>query len=160
MPGAISRRGFLGLGAAGVLVGCTTRSGSGSESSNPAPAAQIVAVDPRERRLANLRQLTTSGQNAEAYFDLTGTRLVFQSTRPPYGCDQILTMKIDGTDVRLVSTGRGRTTCGFFFPDGRRLIYASTHFAADACPPPPDRARRVPRRLGRLTRTRSVSVAG
>jgi WD40-like Beta Propeller Repeat len=160
MFSGISRRGFLGLGAAGMLAGCTTRGGGGSESSNPAPAAQILAVDPRERRLANLRQLTTSGQNAEAYFDLTGTRLVFQSTRPPYGCDQILTMKIDGTDVRLVSTGRGRTTCGFFFPDGRRLIYASTHFAADACPPPPDRARRVPRRLGRLTRTRSVSVAG
>jgi Tol biopolymer transport system component len=66
---------------------------------------------------------------------------VFQSTRPPFGCDQIFTMKTDGTDVRLVSTGRGRTTCGFFFPDGRRLIYASTHLAADACPPPPDRAR-------------------
>ncbi len=140
MSSGISRRGFLGLGAAGVLAGCTTQSRSGSESTNPTPRALSVAVDPRERRLANLRQLTTSGQNAEAYFDWTGTRLVFQSTRPPYGCDQIFTMKTDGTDVRLVSTGRGRTTCGFFFPDGRRLIYASTHFAGDACPPPPDRS--------------------
>ena len=95
-----------------------------------------VAVDPRERRLANLRQLTTSGQNAEAYFDWTGTRLIFQSTRPPYGCDQIFTMKTDGSDVRLVSTGRGRTTCGFFFPDGRRLIYASTHLARRRLPAP------------------------
>ena len=140
MSSGISRRGFLGLGAAGVLAGCTTQSRSGSESTTPTPRALPVAVDPRERRLANLRQLTTSGQNAEAYFDWTGTRLVFQSTRPPYGCDQIFTMKTDGTDVRLVSTGRGRTTCGFFFPDGRRLIYASTHFAGDACPPPPDRS--------------------
>src|SRR4029453_663482 len=140
MPGAISRRGFLGLGAAGVLAGCTTQSRSGSESTTPTPRALPVAVDPRERRLTNLRQLTTSGSNAEAYFDWTGTRLIFQSTRPPYGCDQIFTMKTDGTDVRLVSTGRGRTTCGFFFPDGKRLIYASTHLAGDACPPPPDRS--------------------
>jgi Tol biopolymer transport system component len=122
------------MGAAALLTGA---------SGAPAPAqdATPVPVDPRERRLANLRRLTHGGQNAEAYFDWTGTRLVFQSTRPPFGCDQIFTMKTDGTDVRLVSTGRGRTTCGFFFPDGRRLIYASTHLAADACPPPPDRAR-------------------
>jgi Tol biopolymer transport system component len=105
----------------------------------PTIGSTAAAIDPRERRLANLRQLTAGGQNAEAYFDWTGTRLVFQSTRPPFGCDQIFTMKTDGTDVRLVSTGRGRTTCGFFFPDGRRLIYASTHLGGDACPPPPDR---------------------
>jgi TolB protein len=97
--------------------------------------------DPRERRLANVRQLTFGGQNAEAYFDWTGTRLVFQSTRPPHGCDQIFTMRDDGSDLRLLSTGRGRTTCGFFFPDGRRFIYASTHLADAACPPPPDRSR-------------------
>jgi TolB protein len=42
--------------------------------------------------------------------------------------------------VRLVSTGRGRTTCGFFFPDGRRVLYASTHLADAACPPAPDRS--------------------
>jgi Tol biopolymer transport system component len=104
-------------------------------------AATPVAPDPRERRLANVRQLTFGGQNAEAYFDVTGTRLIFQSTRPPFGCDQIFTMRDDGSDVRLLSTGHGRTTCGFFFPDGRRFIYASTHLADAACPPPPDRSR-------------------
>ena len=137
----LSRRRLLGLGAAGMLAGCGVRStGSSSEPAGPPPRVTSLATDPRERHLANLRQLTTSGQNAEAYFDWTGTRLIFQSTRPPYGCDQIFTMKTDGSDVRLVSTGRGRTTCGFFFPDGRRLIYASTHLAGDACPPPPDRS--------------------
>lgn len=103
-----------------------------------APAASLH--DPRERRLANVRQLTFGGQNAEAYFDWTGTRLVFQSTRPPFGCDQIFAMNTDGSDVRLLSTGKGRTTCSFFFPDGRRFIYASTHVGGDACPAPPDRS--------------------
>ena len=106
----------------------------------PSPAtAATLTPDARERHLGSLRQLTFGGQNAEAYFDQTGTRIIFQSTRPPFGCDQIFTMKDDGSEVRLVSTGKGRTTCGFFFPAGKRIIYASTHFGGDACPPPPER---------------------
>ena len=93
--------------------------------------------DSRERHLAGLRQLTFGGQNAEAYWDRSGARLVFQSTRPPFGCDQIFTMSADGLDMRLVSTGRGRTTCAFFTPDGTRVLYASTHGAGPDCPPAP-----------------------
>jgi Tol biopolymer transport system component len=52
----------------------------------------------------------------------------------------MFTMRADGSDVRQLSSGAGRTTCGFFFPDGRRVIYASTHPAGAACPPPPDRS--------------------
>lgn len=97
--------------------------------------------DPRERHLANVRQLTFGGQNAEGYFSHDGTKIVFQATRPPYGCDQIFVMNADGTGARLVSPGKGRATCSFFFPDGRRILYASTHLGSDACPPPPDRSR-------------------
>ena len=123
------RRAVLKLGVTGALAALAP----------PLAGATTLAPDPRERHLGSLRQLTSSGQNAEAYFDQTGTRIIFQSTRPPFGCDQIFTMKDDGSDVRLVSTGKGRTTCGFFFPDARRIIYASTHFGGDACPPPPER---------------------
>ena len=38
----------------------------------------------------------------------------------------------------MVSTGKGRTTCSYFFPDGERILYSSTHAAGAACPPPPD----------------------
>ena len=93
-----------------------------------------------EKHLANIRQLTFGGQNAEAYFSADGKKLIFQSTRPPFECDQIFTMDIDGGNLKLVSTGKGRTTCSFFFPDQQRFIYASTHLAGDACPPPPDRS--------------------
>jgi TolB protein len=94
----------------------------------------------RETHLKNLKQLTFGGQNAEAYFSFDGTKLIFQSTRPPFECDQIFSMNVDGTDVKLLNSGKGRTTCGFFFPDGKRFIYASTHPAGDACPPAPDRS--------------------
>ena len=94
----------------------------------------------RETHLQNLKQLTFGGQNAEAYFSFDGTKLIFQSTRPPFECDQIFSMSVDGSDVKLLNSGKGRTTCGFFFPDGKRFIYASTHLAGDACPPAPDRS--------------------
>jgi len=96
------------------------------------------AADPRERRLANLRQLTDGGENAEAYFSFDGKSLIFQSTRPPHGCDQIFTMDLDGSGLRLLSSGAGRTTCSYFLPDGRRYLYASTHLGGRDCPPNPD----------------------
>ncbi len=98
-------------------------------------------LDPREgRHLKNLRQLTFGGSNAEAYFSWDGKALIFQSTRNGYACDQIFVMGVDGSEVRLVSTGHGRTTCAFFLPGDQRVIYASTHAQHTACPPPPDRS--------------------
>jgi Tol biopolymer transport system component len=96
-----------------------------------------------ERHLANIRKLTAvpGGENAEAYFSFDGKKLIFQSTRPPYECDQIFTMNLDGSEVALVSTGKGRTTCGYFLPDGRHILFSSTHEGADACPPRADMSR-------------------
>jgi Tol biopolymer transport system component len=101
-----------------------------------APGAATDLVAPGETRLRNVRQLTFGGQNAEAYFSYDGEWLSFQSTGQ-YPCDQIFIMRLDGSERRLVSTGRGRTTCAYFMPDGRSLVYASTHLGGDACPPEP-----------------------
>lgn len=92
----------------------------------------------QETHLRNITQLTFGGQNAEAYFSADGKKLIFQSTRDPYQCDQIFTMNLDGSDVHLVSTGKGRTTCSYFFPNGKRILYSSTHLGDAACPPKPD----------------------
>jgi len=92
----------------------------------------------QERHLRNVKQLTFEGENAEAYFSPDGQRLTFQSTAG-HGCDQIYTMKIDGSDRRLLSTGKGRTTCSFYYPDGKSILYASTHLGGDACPAVPSR---------------------
>jgi len=91
--------------------------------------------------LSDIRQLTHGGENAEAYWAPDGKRLIFQTTRPPYECDQIFIMNADGSHQHLVSTGKGRTTCAYFLSDNRRIVYASTHLAADACPANPDRSR-------------------
>lgn len=94
--------------------------------------------DPREIHLRHVKQLTFGGQNAEAYFSYDGKRLIFMSTRPPYQCDQIFIMNTDGSQLHLESTGKGRTTCGYFYPDGKHVLYSSTHAAGEACPPRPD----------------------
>jgi TolB protein len=93
---------------------------------------------PQEKHLRNIRQLTFGGENAEAYFSSDGKKLIFQSTRDGHECDQIYTMNLDGSDVRLVSTGDGRTTCAYYFPGDKRILYSSTHLGAKQCPPRPD----------------------
>ena len=95
---------------------------------------------PGEKHLRNIKQLTFGGENAEAYFSFDGRKLIFQSKRDARKCDQIYTMNIDGTDVHMVSSGEGRTTCSYYFKDGKKVLYASTHEGSRECPPEPDRS--------------------
>ncbi len=94
-----------------------------------------------EKHLSNIRMLTEEGENAEAYLSFDEQKLIFQATVGDLQCDQIFTMKIDGSEKQLVSTGRGRTTCAYFLPGDERIIYASTHLEMEDCPPPPDRSK-------------------
>lgn len=98
----------------------------------PAPAVT------GERHLNNIKQLTFGGENAEAYFSSDGKQLIFQSKRDKLGCDQIFTMKTDGSAVQMISNGEGRTTCSYFLKGGKNVIYASTHGGKKECPPNPD----------------------
>lgn len=91
-----------------------------------------------EKHLKNIKQITFGGENAEAYFSFDGRQLIFQSKRDGRGCDQIYTMNADGSNVRMVSNGEGRTTCSYFFKDDKKILYASTHLGGKECPPNPD----------------------
>ena len=93
---------------------------------------------PGEKHLTNIKQLTFGGENAEAYFSFDGKQLSFQSKRDGRGCDQIYSMNIDGSNVKMVSNGEGRTTCSYFYKGGKKILYASTHGGAKECPPNPD----------------------
>jgi Tol biopolymer transport system component len=100
-----------------------------------------LAIDGTDDFLSNIHQLTNGGENAEAYWSPDGKRLIFQSTRGDSKCDQEYVMNADGSDQHMVSTGKGRTTCGYFLPDNRHIIYASTHLAGDSCPPDVDHSK-------------------
>ena len=91
-----------------------------------------------EKHFRNVKQLTFGGENAEAYFSFDNRWLSFQTTRDGVECDQIFVMGTDGSKLRRVSSGKGRTTCAYFMPGGKKVLYASTHLGGDACPPKPD----------------------
>lgn len=96
---------------------------------------------PQEIHLENIRQLTFGGQNAEAYWNLEGTKLIYQSTQPEWPDEQILVMKADGSDKTLVSRGKGRCTCGFFVPGTDEIVYSSTDWWDEGPAPKPDYSR-------------------
>lgn len=100
----------------------------------------------QEKHLKNLKQLTFGGDNAEAYFSPNGKFVSFQSNNKAWGlqCDQIfkLTIKAAAKDStykpKMISTGKGRTTCSYVMPNGKDILYASTHLGGDSCPPAPE----------------------
>lgn len=113
----------------------------GETASRPVGAADTLRY-PEETHLHNLRQLTFGGNNAEAYFSFDGKSLVFQSDYAQWGnqCDQIYKMPIKGTRGKRpvrISNGLGRTTCSYFMPGDKTIIYASTHLGSEKCPETP-----------------------
>jgi Tol biopolymer transport system component len=126
----------------------TLRATLGTRGAPPPPPLDIKAGKPfektfdGEKHLKDVRQLTFGGENAEAYFSPDGKKLIYQSTPERGGCDQQYVMDLATGETKLVSSGKGRTTCGYFaYPAGDRILYASTEAVDAACPPPPDRSR-------------------
>src|ERR1043165_9447116 len=122
-----------------------------------APRQEKPLLTPEEQKhLRNVRQLTFGGQNAEAYFSADDKWLIFQHAGEGVPCDQEYVMPVDPTkayavdppnpheaeglapQARRVSAGTGRVTCGYVFPDDRRVLFASTHGDSAECPQPPD----------------------
>ena len=126
---------------------CAAPDSSSGKTGARSSANTDVAGNPRtflfpgEKRLYDVRRLTNGGENAEAYFSFDERFLSFQATRGALQCDQIFLMKRDGSGKRMISTGRGRTTCAHLLPGGKTFVYSSTHEAGPRCPPPPDRSR-------------------
>jgi len=110
----------------------------------PGPFAVGVPADhlihAGEKHFAHLWQLTTDGENAEAYWNAAGDALVFQRRSSDLGieCDRIFVLGRSDAAPRQVSNGQGVTTCGYFLPGDQRVLFASTHGLASACPPPID----------------------
>ena len=114
---------------------------------NSDKSISILGVDSlrysEEKHFKNLRQLTFGADNAEAYWSFDSKMVSFQSNNKNWGlsCDQIFYMPIEGFDLSdgtkkptLISSGQGRTTCSFFMPGNKTILYASTHLGGKDCP--------------------------
>jgi len=102
-----------------------------------------------EPHLKNIRQITFGGDNAEAYWSFDNKKITFQSNNKAWGlkCDQIYWMDMEKAakdtikNPPMVSTGMGRTTCSYYMPNNKHILYASTHLGNKDCPadPPPSK---------------------
>jgi Tol biopolymer transport system component len=82
--------------------------------------------------LSNIRQVTGGFVRAgEGYFSPGGQTIIYQAVPQDYPFYQIYTQSLAGGKPRLVSTGRGKTTCSFFSPDRKGIIFASSHLDPD-----------------------------
>jgi len=143
--------------AAALPAGLALLSACGSDPQVPLPKkplgapAPAVALIPEEKHLADVRQLTLSGENAEAYWSFDGRQLILQSRTGDDDCDRIHRVSLEamlpimpgappGTipPMTPVSSGKGATTCSYFLPGNKEVIYASTHLGGEKCPPKPD----------------------
>jgi TolB protein len=124
------------------LISCENESNSNHNESNVVP--DTTTHYPQEKHLANVKQLTFGGDNAEAYFSFNDSMIIFQARNPKWNspCDQIYLFPFKDGDMKdkmpqLISEGLGRTTCSFFLPGDTTVLYASTRAGGDECPPEP-----------------------
>jgi len=104
----------------------------------PASDTEISSTEGEGRYLQNIKQLTFEGINGEAYYSRDMEKIIFQSIRGGHPYYQIYTMDIYGSHQALISGDKGKTTCSYFRPDGKKIIYASTmHNPASGTSPPP-----------------------
>ncbi|MEO6711034.1 MAG: hypothetical protein ABI054_04125 [Planctomycetota bacterium] len=135
----------LALFAPLVLGACASQAAA-PELSCPIKGAVAVdeLIDKDEQHFAHLWQITSDGQNAEGYWNFSGDRLSFQRTAdnarqgPTFACDRIFVTNPSGAPPTQVSSGRGATTCAYFLPDGKEVLFASTQQWHGECPPKAD----------------------
>ncbi|WP_445955360.1 TolB family protein, partial [Yeosuana sp.] len=126
-----------------AFFGCKNETKSNITETPPIPTVKDSLIYPEETHFKSMRQITHGGDNAEAYWSFDDKQLVFQSnyTKWNVSCDQMFLMNLndafDSIAPAMISTGKGRTTCSYFMPDNKHILYASTHLADDKCPPTP-----------------------
>lgn len=127
-----------------LLVSCKNEKELNDQNNN---ALHLATTDslifPGEKHFKSLKQITFGGDNAEAYWSFDDQQIVFQSNYSEWNvnCDQMFLMNAEETFENktplMVSTGKGRTTCSYFLPDNKHIIYASTHLGDEQCPETP-----------------------
>jgi TolB protein len=96
-----------------------------SVGADPAPWAKDEAV-----HLANIKQVTADFVRAgEGYFSPDGRTVIYQAEEREGGNPfyQIFTQDLATGKRQRVSPGVGKTTCAYVRPDGKKIIFASTH---------------------------------
>lgn len=91
--------------------------------------------------LSNIQQLTSPEMGfrkaEEARFSPDGLHIIFKATTLEERGYQIYTMDLEHSNPVMVSTGKGSCSSGFFRPDGKKIIFASSDSSPDNLKAPP-----------------------
>lgn len=110
-------------------------------------SAVFAQVDGEAKFLTNIQQVTfdTMGfsKAGEAYFSPDAKSIIFQAVPNKEGLGendyQIYTLELGSKSPRMVSTGKGACTCAYYRPDGKKIIFASSHLDPNLDKPKPPR---------------------
>jgi len=91
-----------------------------------------------EDHLTKIKQLTREGENKKASFAPNNEKIIFQAMRDNLRCDAIYSMKRDGSEINLLSSGKGIAVSAKIAPDNESIIYSSTHKVDYQCPQRPE----------------------
>ena len=126
-----------------ITVSCKNDKKTNTVEDQKTETIKDTLIYPEETHFKSLKQITFGGDNAEAYWSFDDKQIIFQSNNKAWGvnCDQMFLMNVDDTFENsvppMISTGKGRTTCAYFLPDNKHIVYASTHLGGDECPDTP-----------------------
>jgi TolB protein len=132
-----------------IAAALTTQHPGGAPAGAPGMSAEEVARL-EARHLKDIRQVTSGLARAgEGYFSPDGQSIIFQAVpnAPPSifhrpkpdedGYQIFLGPLKDDAPATMVSTGKGRCTCSYFHPNGRSILFASTHLNPSTETEPP-----------------------
>jgi Tol biopolymer transport system component len=101
---------------------------SGQDTKPATSNKQVAGTSIEAKFLTNTRQVTKGMVKAgEGYFAPDGSSIIYQAVPQGYPFYQIYKQPLAGGEAQLVSTGRGRTTCAYFHPSGKSILFASSH---------------------------------
>lgn len=90
-----------------------------------------LKTEAEETFLCNIHQITFPSMGfekaGESYFSPDGQSLIFQAVPKGKKNYQIYTIDLGNGTPRMVSTGKGACTCGFYKPGGEKILFASSH---------------------------------
>jgi len=127
---------FCGLACLLPLSAFAADPAQGIPATQGIPASGVPAgtQSPLERRFLSAPVQVTNGmpKAGEGYFAPDARRVCYQAVPADYPFYQIFVQPFDAVAPRpavpiRISTGRGRTTCSWFSPDGTHLLFASSH---------------------------------
>ncbi len=86
-------------------------------------------IDQKSTVITNKKQITFEGpKSGEGYFSADGKKMIFQSERDPKNpFYQMFVMNLETGVVDRISTGSGKTTCGWIHPNETKAMWSSTH---------------------------------